>query len=283
VEDSPQALLDSLPKPSFEKLWTSDLWVVAVTLAAIASIETLLSIEAVDKIDPWRRTSGASRELLAQGVGNVACGLAGGLPMTSVIVRSSANVYSGGRTRISAVVHSGLLLALVVAVPYLLNRIPLGALAAVLILVGYRLARVALFRHMYRQGAEQFIPFALTIVVTVFSDLLLGVAIGMVTGVLMVLIGHYASAIAVERDGDDWLVLFTKDVNFLNKTRLRRVLAEIPDGAGVVIDGCRAQFIDHDIQAMINNFVVSAKHRDLDVIVRGLESKRHPIKLPGAP
>ncbi len=279
VPESPAALLTALPRPSFAKVWTADLWIVGATIAAVASVETLLSIEAVDKIDPFRRTSGPSRELIAQGVGNVAAGLVGGLPITSVIVRSSANVYSGARTRVAAIVHSALLLSLVVAVPFLLNRIPLGALAAVLIVIGYRLARVGLFLHVYRQGAQQFIPFSLTILVTVFSDLLLGVAVGMVAGIVLVLVAHYASAIAVERDGDDWLILFTKDVNFLNKTRLRCVLAQIPDGAAVVIDGSRAQFVDHDIRAMIGDFVVAARHRGIDITTRGL---RPPLHLPGA-
>jgi len=282
VPATPVELLGALPQPSFVKLWTSDLWLVAGAIAAVASVETLLSIEAVDKIDPWRRASNTNRELLAQGAGNVLAGLAGGLPITSVIVRSSANVQAGGRTRSSAFLHGVLLLVLVVAVPMVLNRIPLAALAAVLILVGYNLARVGLFRAMYLRGAEQFVPFALTVFVTVFFDLLVGVGVGIVAGIIMVLIGQMTTAIAVEREGDDWLVLFTKDVHFLHKTRLRRALASIPDGARVVIDGGRAQSIDHDVRAMVDAFAVAAIHRDIEVTVRGLASQRHPIRLPGA-
>lgn len=282
VMGSPLALWGALPRPDLSQLANPAVWTTALVLAVVASLETLLSVEAVDKLDPFRRTSSTNRELVAQGIGNVLCGLVGGLPMTAVIVRSSANVYSGGRTRVSAVVHGVLLGGLVMLVPALLNRIPLAALAAVLLMVGYKLAKVDLFRKMYTQGADQFVPFLVTVLATVFSDLLTGVMFGLLVGVGMVVWTNYTSAIAVVNEGSSWLILFTKDVSFLNKARLRKILAGIPDGSEVVVDGQRAQFIDHDILELVGDFAASATHRSLTVELRRLESKAHPIKLPGA-
>lgn len=274
VLETPWALLDALPRPSFDKLWSPELWTLALTLAAVASLETLLSIEATDKIDPFHRTSGASRELIAQGVGNLAAGAAGGLPMTSVIVRSSANVYAGGRTWFSAFLHGLLILIAVVALPVLLNRIPLAALAAVLIVVGYRLARIGLFRSMARHGVEQFLPFVVTFVVTVYVDLLVGVAFGAVIGVLLLLWSQVTTSLHCEEHDGVWHVVFDKDMSFLAKTRLRRALATIPDGAKVVFDGQRASFIDRDVLDMLHSFEVSAVHRGISVERVGLDSLR---------
>ena len=275
-------LLAAMPSPDWSVLGQPELWTVAATIAAVASLETLLSVEAVDKLDPFRRISNQNRELFAQGTGNIIAGLLGGLPMTAVIVRSSTNVYSGGRTRTSAFVHGVFLGGLVLAVPGLLNRIPLGALAAVLLTVGYKLARFSLFKRMYAAGADQFIPFVVTVGVTVFSDLLTGVLVGLAFGVVMVVITNFSTAISVVHEDDAWLIQFTKDVSFVNKMRLRRVLHSIPSGAEVVIDGTRATFIDHDIYATIEDFTQFARHRNISVQTRHLASKDHPIRLPGA-
>ena len=277
----PADLLATLSTPDWSALGRSDTWTVAATLAAVASLESLLSVEAVDKLDPFRRTSDSNRELLAQGVGNTVSGLLGGLPLTAVIVRSSANVYAGGRTRTSAIAHGVLLVALVLAIPHVLNRIPLASLAAILLVVGYKLARVELFKKVYRQGADQFLPFLVTTVVTVFSDLLMGVFAGFVLGVVMVIITNHHSAIAVVRDGDAWLIRFTANVSFLNKTRLRNVLCQVPDGAEVIVDGAAATHIDHDILALVEDFEHGAPHRNISVEVRHMASKAHPIRLPG--
>ncbi|MEZ4322589.1 MAG: SulP family inorganic anion transporter [Myxococcota bacterium] len=274
-------LWHALPSPDWTKLNEPAVWTVAATIAAVASLETLLSIEASDKLDPFRRVSDTNRELVAQGIGNTVAGFLGGLPMTSVIVRSSTNVYSGGRTRTSTVVHGILLGGLVFSVPWLLNRIPLAALAAVLLTVGYKLARIQLFQKMYRAGADQFVPFLITLLVTVFTDLLTGVLVGLAIGVVMVMITNFTTAISVVHEDGAWLVQFTKDVSFLNKTRLRRILADIPPGSEVMIDGTRAMFIDHDIYEIVESFKESAKHRDITVQCRRLDSKDHPIRLPG--
>ena len=282
VLGSPIELWKALPTPNWSQIDNPELWTVAATIAAVASLETLLSVEAVDKLDPFRRQSDTNRELMAQGVGNALAGLAGGLPMTSVIVRSSTNVYSGGRTRMSAFVHGVLLGGLVMAVPFLLNRIPLASLAAVLLLIGYKLARVSLFKKMYQSGADQFVPFVVTVTVTVFSDLLMGVLSGLVVGVIMVVVTNFTTAISVVHEENAWLIQFTKDVSFLNKARLRTALRGIPNGAEVIIDGSRAMFIDHDIYEIVQDFKAAARFRDIQVECRNLESKDHPIRLPGA-
>lgn len=281
VIGSSEELFASLPSPDWAVLNDPALWTVSATIAAVASLETLLSVEAVDKLDPFRRISNTNRELLAQGTGNIVSGFLGGLPMTAVIVRSSTNVYSGGRTRMSAFVHGVFLGGLVLAVPTLLNQIPLGALAAVLLNIGYRLARVGLWQRMYQAGADQFIPFVVTVTVTVFSDLLTGVLVGLAFGVVMVVVTNFTTAISVVHEEGHWLVQFTKDVSFVNKTKLRSVLQSIPRGSDVVIDGTRATFIDHDIITTVEDFEESAKHRDITVHTRNLASKDHPIRLPG--
>lgn len=268
-----------LPFPDLTMLAHPDVLLVGATIAAIASIETLLCVEATDKLDPFKRATPMNRELVAQGVGNMASGFLGGLPITAVIVRSSANVYAGGRTRTSAVFHGLLLLSMVAIVPFVLNLIPLASLAAVLFVVGYKLARISLFQSMYAKGVDQFLPFVVTIVVTVLSDLLTGVAAGFVVGAVMVLRSNFHSAVSVVNRGDDWLVIFSKDVSFLNKTRLKIILRDVPEGANVLIDGSRAMFIDHDIIETVEDFASSAPFRGIrvttrDVVARNVTSVR---------
>ncbi|MCA9567789.1 MAG: SulP family inorganic anion transporter, partial [Myxococcales bacterium] len=241
----------ALPRPSWAGFSNPLVWKTAAVIATIASIESLLSVEAIDKLDPERRTTPTNRELLAQGAGNMVSGFCGGLPVTSVIVRSSANLYAGAKSRTSAIVHGLLLVVLVASVPMLLNRIPLAALAAVLLVVGYKLASIKLFQRMWNDGLDQFLPFLATVVVTVLSDLLEGVVVGVAVAGVMVLITNRANAVSVAHEGEDWLVKLTKDATFLNKPRLRAVLQDIPRGAAVQIDASRAAFIDHDIRELI--------------------------------
>jgi MFS superfamily sulfate permease-like transporter len=258
-----------------------DVWKLGLILAAVASVESLLSLEAADKIDPFRRSTDPNRELLAQGVGNVVSGLVGGLPVTSVIVRTSANVYNGGRTRTSTIVHGALLLVAALFLPAVLNRIPLAALAAVLLVVGYKLAKVDLFQKMWALGWNHFLPFAVTIVAVVLTDLLEGVALGLVVGMAMVIKSNYHTAITVVSDGDDWLVRFARDASFINKVRLKRELARIPDGASVLFDGGRAQFIDYDLIEQIDDFCANARHRNIRVQLRDVREKAN-VSRPGA-
>jgi MFS superfamily sulfate permease-like transporter len=261
--DTVSEFLGFLNFPDFGALGDVAVYKTALTLAIVASLETLLSLEAADSIDPERRISSGDRELVAQGVGNMASALVGGLPITAVIVRTSANVYAGARTRASSFVHGVLLLGSVLLIPSLLNRIPLAALAAVLIMVGYKLANVAIFRRQFREGIDQFIPFAVTIGFVIFTDLLTGIAIGTAVGLAFVVYSNFQSVIACERDENRVLVTFNKDVFFLNKPKVKQIIMELRPGDHVLFDGTRATFIDHDIFTVLKEFKESARERGI--------------------
>ena len=254
--------------PDFSMISNSTVWTVAITLALVASIESLLSIEAIDKLDPFKRVTPTNRELVAQGVGNIASGMIGGLPVTSVIVRSSANVASGGRSKLSAIIHGLLLLASVVAIPALLNSIPLAALAAVLIALGYKLTKPSLYVKKYQKGLSHFLPFIITVGAIMVTDLLIGIGIGVVVGALFILIQNSHSAILLVNDGSNALIRFKKDLFFLHKYELKRTLAQLPSGSSVLLDFSRIHFIDKDNVEIIEDFLVNAKHRDIHVTVR---------------
>ncbi len=260
------------PQFSRDNFWL--LFGVAVPLSIVASIETLLCVEASDKLDPHRRMSGKNRELFAQGIGNVICGLIGGLPMTSVIVRSSANIYAGAKTRLANLIHGLLLLSSALVIPTLLNKIPLGALAAVLISVGYKLTKPILFKKMWVSGIDQFLPFIITIIAIVFSDLLTGVLIGLVISLIFVIIANYHSAITVVNDGNNYFFRFKKDVSFVNKSALKQYLADIPKDSSVLIDGTSAVFIDKDIYDVIDDFRETATYKNIKIELRNMDSKQ---------
>ncbi len=249
-------------------------WLCGLVIALIGSVETLLCLEATDKLDPLRRISRPNRELAAQGIGNIVAGTLGGIPMTSVIVRSSANIYAGGRTRISAIVHGFLLLASVIAIPTLLNMIPLATLAAILILVGYKLTNAKLVNQMWSDGYDQFLPFAVTALGVVFLDLLSGVIIGTIFGLAVVLIMNHHAAFTVVRDDKFFFIRFAKDVTFLQKIALKRCLAQLPNNSQVAIDGRGAMFIDHDVLELIREFADSAPARNIQVEIRNFPSTR---------
>lgn len=270
--------LAQLPVPRWDALYEGATWKVAVTIGVIATIESLLSVEAVDKIDPDRRSSDTNRELIAQGTGNILCGLFGGIPMTSVIVRSSANVYAGGRTRLSCFVHGVFLMAAVLFLAGVLNRIPLAALAAVLISVGFKLVSLDIIRKTIAEGFEQALPFFVTMVAIVCTDLLTGVCIGLVVGLTIVIRMNHHSALTQVSNGNDILIRFAKDVSFFHKPALKEMLANIPGNSNVLIDGTAAQFIDHDIVEAVRDFVEGAPHRNLHVTCKGLRSKRMSVK-----
>lgn len=251
--------------PAFSQITRVDIWVTAVTLALVGSVETLLCIEATDKLDPEKRISDTNRELRAQGIGNVLSGLIGGLPITSVIVRSSANVYAGARTRLSAFVHGLLLLVAAVLLAGLLNRIPLAALASVLLVVGYKLSSLKIIREMWAQGWNQFIPFSVTLLAIVFTDLLKGIGIGLLTGVFFVIRSNHHSAITLVNEDSDWLVRFNKDISFIHKAELKRRLREIPDQATAIIDGTKALYVDRDIYDTIKEFEIAASFRGIQL------------------
>lgn len=241
----------------------------AFTVALVASLETLLNLEAVDKIDPDQRQSPPNRELVAQGIGNLMSGLAGGLPMTSVIVRSSVNINAGGRTKLSAILHGLLLIGCVVTVPQWLNEIPLSALAAILIVTGFKLASPKLFREMWKEGRPQFLPFAITIAAIVFTDLLTGVIIGLGISILFILHSNLRRPLRriVEKHagGDVLRIELANQVSFLNKAALERTIHEVPRGGRVIIDARKTDYIDPDIRDLLSDL------RDTTAAAHGIE------------
>jgi MFS superfamily sulfate permease-like transporter len=257
----------ALMLPDFGRWADPAVWRVAITIAIVASLETLLSLEAVDRLDPERRISPPNRELLAQGVGNIASGLIGGLPITSVIVRSSANVQAGGRTRLSAIVHGLLLLVGVLFLAPVLNRVPLAALAVVLLFVGYKLTTPALWRGMWRAGMVQFIPFVVTIAAIVATDLLKGTLIGLVVGLVFMVRAQQKNAVEVQTENERSVITFHKDMTFLQKARVKDVLRELPTGANVVIDRRKVDHVDDDIEEILDEFAHEAPRREMTIEV----------------
>jgi MFS superfamily sulfate permease-like transporter len=265
------ALADAVPRPDLAAALRSEVWIAAATIAIVASIETLLSIQAVDRLDPLRRHSPPDRELVAQGVGNTVSGFLGGLPLTAVIVRSGANVAAGGRERLSAIVHGVLLVGAVAFAGTLLNRIPLAALAAVLIQVGLNLSKPALYRSQLALGLNQFAPFAVTIAAVLATDLLKGVIVGIVVGVFFVLRQNSQGAVQVSRREDGARQLrFVRDATFLTKPQLLTLLDQIEDGEHVVIDGT-GEYMDQDVKEALALFSADAHHRRIRVELVGVD------------
>ncbi len=263
--------------PNIGFLSNPDVWITAFTLAIVASLETLLGIEAVDKLDPFKRVTPSNRELKAQGIGNIISGLIGGLPLTSVVVRSSANVSAGAKTKVSAIMHGVLLLLCVMFIPGLLNKIPLSALAAVLIFTGYKLAKVSLFKEFFQKGWDQFVPFVVTIAAILITDLLIGIIIGIMVGLFFMVRSNFRSAVFVVNDHNNFLIRFRKDVSFLNKPIVKKKLEDVPANAYVLIDATRADFIDKDVIEEINNFLCHAHLKNIKVEIK--KSAHKPMHL----
>ncbi len=270
--DSLGALLAQTATPDWSVLARADLYVIALTLAVVASLETLLSLEAADKLDPLSRISPPNKELQAQGIGNIVSGLLGGLPITAVIVRSSANIQAGARTKMSAVLHGVLLLgALFLA--GLLSWIPLAALSAVLLHTGYKLAKPALFVSAWRQGLPAFVPFAVTVVAILATDLLLGIVMGLASGLLFVIYANTRGAMSLTSHEGAHLLRFCKDVSFFSRAKLRSYLEQVRPGDSLIIDGSGCHFIDRDIRETLNDFTAHAAQRGIDVECRALPSE----------
>jgi MFS superfamily sulfate permease-like transporter len=256
--------------PDFSALSNPKVWTVALTLAIVASIETLLSLEAADRLDPYKRISPPNRELMAQGVGNFFSGLIGGLPITSVVVRTSANVYAGARTWMASFVHGVLLCAAVLLIPRYLNLTPLACLAAILIVIGYKLTKVSLYKKMYALGWSQFLPFVITVLAIVLTDLLTGVLVGLALGLFFVIRQNHHEAITVVSQDKYYLMRFNKDATFVNKSELRSKLRRIPAGAHLIIDGIKALYIDRDIMEVVEDFKLMAPYKSIQVEVDNL-------------
>lgn len=256
VANSAKEFISFFTFPDFSSLNNPQIYVTAVTLAIVASIETLLCVEATDKLDPYKRRTPTNTELKAQGVGNILSGLIGGLPVTQVIVRSSANINSGGRTKLSAITHGFILLVSAISIPGLLNKIPLASLAAILLMVGYKLSNVGLYKTMYKLGWEQFIPFIVTIVSILCTDLLKGIGIGMCFGVFYVLRKNYRNSYHYKEDkaANTIYIKLSEEVTFLNKASIRKTLDTVPENSKLVIDGSNSENIDYDVLESIQDF-----------------------------
>ena len=262
--------------PNFSALADSKVWVVAATIAVVASIETLLNLEATDKLDPMKRYSSPNRELKAQGIGNIVSGLIGGMPITSVIVRSSANINSGGRTKLATMTHGALLLVCAALIPVLLNKIPYATLAAVLLVTGYKLCKPSVFKKMFEKGKYQWIPFAVTVVVIVFTDLLVGVSVGLGVSVLFLLWGNLKSPYFFHKEkyrtGDLIRLELAQEVSFLNKANILLTLDKLPENSTVVIDASRTAYIDQDVLEIIREFTqIKAPQNKIKVVLKGFK------------
>jgi MFS superfamily sulfate permease-like transporter len=273
----PASLLDFLRQftlPHFSAIGSQRVWIAALTIAVVGSLETLLSLEAADRLDPYKRMSSSDRELRAQGVGNIVSGMIGGLTVTSVVVRSAANVGAGARTRMSSVIHGLLLLASAIFLAGVLRLVPLASLATILILVGFKLTKPTLYRTVYSQGWDQFIPFVITVIGVVFTDLLTGVLLGLACGVFFVIRTNHHEGITVVSQDSNYLFRFTKDASFVNKNELRRKLRALPNNSYLMIDGTRALFIDRDIIEIVDDFQQLAPYKNIQIELKGWKSYR---------
>lgn len=272
IPDNANDFINQFTFPKFSAILNTDVWIVAFTIALVASIETLLSVEATDKLDPDKNVTPTNRELIAQGAGNVLSGLIGGLPITQVIVRSSANIQSGGKTKMSAIIHGFLLLISVIIIPTILNMIPLSVLAAVLLVVGYKLAKPSLFKTMWQLGWKQFVPFIITILGIVFKDLLFGVGLGLFVGILIILVKSYQNSHFLHKESDKipdghLKMTLAEEVTFINKGAILKELDSIPENYTLEIDVRRTRYLDHDVVEILEDFAIKAKNRNIKIVL----------------
>ncbi len=267
--------------PDFSHITDVEVYKIGFVMAIVASLETLLCVEASDKLDPYKRVTPTNRELKAQGMGNIVSGMIGGLPVTQVIVRSSANIAFGAKSKVSAVLHGIFLLISAITIASYLNMIPLASLATILLIVGYKLAKPSLFMQMYKLGWEQFIPFIVTILAIIFTDLLTGISLGLLVGLFFTLYHRYNLSYEMEdnsRDENDRKVhqlVLSQQVSFFSKAGIIDALERIPEHAKVIIDGSKCKVLDYDVQEVIQNYQVNAKLKDIDVEVVGLDNVSH--------
>ncbi|MFC7356060.1 SulP family inorganic anion transporter [Jejudonia soesokkakensis] len=270
VPDDFDSFIGQFSFPNFSVISSADVWIVAFTIALVASLETLLCVEATDKLDPEKRVTPTNRELLAQGTGNMISGMIGGLPITQVIVRSSANIQSGGKTKLSAIIHGFFLLISVIIIPTILNMIPLSVLAAVLLIVGYKLAKPSTFKAMYKAGWKQFVPFIVTIVGIVFTDLLIGIGLGLAVGIVIVLLKSYQNShflhIEDKSNGKHKInMTLAEEVTFFNKGAILKELDSLPRDTFLELDVRKTRYLDNDIIEILDDFAFKAKERNIDI------------------
>ncbi|HVI48310.1 MAG TPA: SulP family inorganic anion transporter [Chitinophaga sp.] len=263
--------------PNFGAIGNKEVWITAMTIAIVASVETLLNVEATDKLDPLKRYTPPNRELKAQGIGNIVSGLIGGLPVTSVIVRSSANINAGARSKMSTMIHAALLLVCAALIPSVLNKIPLATLAAVLLVTGYKLCKISIFKEMFKNGKYQWVPFIVTVLAIVFTDLLIGIALGMAVSVVAILRGNMKSSYFFRKEkyhtGDSIRLELAQEVSFLNKASILLTLDHLPNDTTVIIDAHKTAYIDFDVLQTIREFKeIKAQQKDIKVILTGFKS-----------
>jgi len=275
VAHSLEEFTSFISSPDFSFLSNPDVYVIALTLAIVGSLETLLSVEATDKLDPEKHHTPSNKELKAQGIGNVISGLLGGLPVTQVIVRSSANINAGGKSKLSTIFHGLLLFIAIAFIPTILNLIPLASLAAILLMVGYKLAKIPLFKSMYKLGFEQFIPFIMTIIGVLLTDLLKGIAIGIVFSIFYILRknfrNNYTHSEIHEEGRKLHLIKLSEEVTFLNKASILELLNDLEPNTKVVIEGSSCKAIDYDAMEIIREFHdYGAKEKNIELQIIGL-------------
>jgi MFS superfamily sulfate permease-like transporter len=266
----PSNIFADISFPDFAKFFsTAEIWKDGLMIGLLATLETLLCIEAIDKLDKRNRITPVNRELIAQGIGNMCCGLLGAIPMTAVVVRGAANVDAGGRTKLSAFTHGVFLLLAVLLVPFLLNKIPYASLAAILLITGYNLAKPKLFRNMWSLGRKQFLPFIITILVILSTDLLIGVCIGLIIAVYFIVQNNFRAEYKISNKTSNGIetdyIKLNSNVTFLNKVKLRKALDDVPEYSVLTIDGSECNFIDHDILEIISEYEGKAHERHIEL------------------
>ena len=283
VASNPSAFLGLFTTPDFSHFLNADVYMVGLTLAIVASLETLLCVEATDKLDPFKRVTPTNRELKAQGIGNILSGMIGGLPITQVIVRSSANIQSGGRTKASAFFHGILLLVSAVLIPHILNLIPLASLAAILFMVGYKLAKPSLFRSMYRLGWPLFAPFLITILAIIFTDLLIGITLGLGAAIMFILYQNLKTPYYFDPEkhhqGQKIKIELSENVSFLNRASILQTLNHLPENSRVEIDASKSRIIDHDVLELIYDFQENARYKKIELEFKGFNKTYLPNQL----
>ncbi|MDO1499733.1 SulP family inorganic anion transporter [Winogradskyella maritima] len=270
VPDGFDSFLGQFTTPNFSLIGSTQIWITAFTIALVASLETLLCVEATDKLDPRKRVTPTNRELLAQGTGNIVSGMIGGLPITQVIVRSSANIQSGGKTKASAIIHGFLLVIAVILIPRLINKIPLSVLAAILFIVGYKLAKPALFKKMYDLGWKQFLPFVVTVLGIIFTDLLIGIGLGLAVGIAVILIKSFQNShflhIEDKSNGKHKIKMtLAEEVTFFNKGAILNELDSLPRDTFLELDVRKTRYLDNDIIEILEDFSEKARNRNIDI------------------
>lgn len=270
IPEDASSFIGQFSLPNFKVITNVEVWIVAFTIALVASLETLLCVEATDKIDPHKNVTPTNRELLAQGVGNIVSGMIGGLPITQVIVRSSANIQSGGRSKVSAIFHGFLLLGSVILIPTLLNMIPLSVLAAILLIVGFKLAKPSVFKKMYSLGWKQFVPFVVTVVGIVFTDLLKGISLGLLVGIVVILIKSFQNShflhIEDKSNGNHRVKMtLAEEVTFFNKGAILKELDSLPKDTYLELDVTNTTYLDYDIIEILEDFAYKAKERQINI------------------